>query len=224
MAEDESHTLTFLYKIVDDNQETIRFLDTKAGFGIAVLGAIVGKVLLDQDQLTAFNSHGPMVLALSVAFGLAVVLSAFLGFKIVSPTINPAQNVTSPENLEPKFFLYKFSCCRFLRLFSNNKKFAMFETTHAAYCASLRESTPEKVESVIAAEVLKLSFIRQMKTDRLRAFARALIVTVILFTALMFVPRKETAEVAPRPNRVCSSTAQGPRDIYNYNSPQPPSK
>jgi hypothetical protein len=77
MAEDESHTLTFLYKIVDDNQETIRFLDTKAGFGIAVLGAIVGKVLFDQDQLTAFKSHGPMVLKHSVAFTLVDVISAF---------------------------------------------------------------------------------------------------------------------------------------------------
>jgi hypothetical protein len=224
MAEDESHTLTFLYKIVDDNQETIRFLDTKAGFGIAVLGAIVGKVLFDQDQLTAFKSHGPMVLALSVAFALVVVLSAFLGFKTVHPTINPAQNVSFPDDLEPKFFIYKFSCCRFLRLFSNSKKFATLETTHTAYCAALRESTPEKLESIVAAEVLKLSFIRQMKMDRLRAFAWALIVTVILFTALMFVPRKGTAEVAPQPNRVCSSTAQGPRDIYNYNSPQQPSK
>lgn len=223
MAEaDRSHALTFLYKIIDDNQSTIRFLDTKAGFGIAVLGAIVGKVLLDQDQLVAFSSHGPIVLGISAFFGLLVALSATLGFRTVIPTVNPAQNVTFPDDLEPRFFIYKFKCCRFLRLFSSSKKYATLEMTHAAYCEALREASAEKLESILAAEALKLSFIRQMKTDRLGAFAKLLVVTVALFTVLMFVARKAPPEV-PAPPHIGSAAPVilGPRDVYNFNSPRP---
>ena len=71
---DRTHILAFLYKAIDDNQATIRFLDTKAGFGIAILGAIVGKVLLDRSQLTAFTSHGPLVSILCTLFALTALL------------------------------------------------------------------------------------------------------------------------------------------------------
>ena len=218
MAEkDKSHTLAFLYKIIDDNQATIRFLDTKAGFGIAILGAIVGKVLLDQDQIAAFKSHGAAVTGLSILFGLFVVLAAILGFKTVFPTINPSQNVSFPDDLEPRFFISKFSCCRYLRLFSSNKKFAMLKETHADYCGALRAVSIEQLESIIAAEVLKLLFIRQLKTDRLRAFATALVWTVILFIVLMFAARKRITEVPIASSAV--PTAQGVRDGHNCSPP-----
>lgn len=227
MAEgDRTNTLTFLYKIIDDNQATIRFLDTKAGFGIAVLGAIVGKVLLDQDQLFALKSHGPLIVMLSSIFGLSVILAATLGFRTVFPTVNPAQNVSFPDDLEPRFFISRFSRRRLLRLFSSNKKFATLETTHTAYCTALREASAERLESIVAAEVLKLSFIRQLKTDRLGAFAKMLVLTVILFTILMFAAGKSGAEITPqsRFSSPAHSTTVGPRDIYNFNCSQPTQK
>ena len=222
MPEDRSHVLAFLYKIIDDSQATIRFLDTKAGFGIAVLGTKVGKALLDHDELAGFGSRGLLVLSLAVVFGLIVIVAAVLGFKTVFPTVNPARNVSFPDDLEPKFFISKMSCCRFLRLFSGDKKFAMLEETHARYCGALRDATAEKLESILAAEVLKLSFIRQMKTDRLAWFAKALTAAVVLFTALMLSPRKQAAPLPPiRHESTPVSADQGPRDIYNYSAARP---
>ena len=177
-GEDRTYALTFLYKIIDDNQATIRFLDTKAAFGIAILGAVVGKVL-DKDQLVACESHGLIVMVISVIFAMLVVTSAILGYKTVFPTINPAQNVSFPDNLEPKFFISELSRRSVLRLFSSGKKFAMLKATHADYCAAVKEATAEKIESIAAAEVLKLSFIRQIKMDRLVAFSTAIIFTVV---------------------------------------------
>jgi hypothetical protein len=112
------------------------------------------------------------------------------------------------------------------RLFSSSKKFATLEVTHAEYCAALRDVSEEKLESILAAEVLKLSFIRQMKTDRLGAFAKLLIMTVIFFTALMFIARKIPSEPNPQPSRIASPwpVLPGPRDVYNFNSPQPKPK
>ena len=190
MAEnDTAQKLAFLYKIIDDNQATIRFLDTKAAFGIALLGAIIGKVL-DRDQLVAFGSHGVVILLLSIAFALLIIISATLGFKTVFPTVNPAQNVSFPDNFEPKFFIAKLNPKRIWRHFSASKKFAMLETTHTQYCDALGRATPENLIAITAAEALKLSFIRQLKTDRLSAFSNTLIFTVILFMILTLAAPK----------------------------------
>src|SRR5579871_3581693 len=98
---DMEQKLSFLYKIIDDNQATIRFLDTKAAFGIALLGAMISKVL-DRDQLAVFQSHGVLILSIFIIFVLLTILSAIIGFRTVFPTINPAENVTFPDDLEPK--------------------------------------------------------------------------------------------------------------------------
>src|SRR5579862_3265436 len=118
-GEDGSYRLSFLYKIIDDNQDTIRYLDTKAGFGIAILGAILGKFLLDEAQLHAIGSHSPSIVGLFILLGALMVASATLGFKTVFPMINPAENVLFPDDLEPKFFISKLGTSRWMRhLFS----------------------------------------------------------------------------------------------------------
>lgn len=198
MADDQhSINLTFLYKIIDDNQATIRFLDTKAAFGIAVLGAIIGRVL-DRDQIIACTTHGAVLLTASLIFALLILTSAVLGYRTVFPTVNPAQNVSFPDNLDPKFFLSSLKPRRWQRLFSSSKKYAMLQATHAEYCASLQQASAQALESIAAAEALKLSFIRQLKTDRLTAMAKALTLTVLLFILVtLWVPKAVDQKTAP---------------------------
>lgn len=217
-AEDRGYILTFLCKIIDDNQATIRFLDTKAGFGIAILGAMVGKVLLDQDQLKACWSHGMIATGLAVVFFGLVLVTATLGYRIVFPLVNPAENVTYPDNLEPKFFIHEFGKKSRWRWFSSNKSFATLATTHEQYCQAIQAATTEKVESILGAEVLKLSFVRQLKTDRLSAFATFLVITVGLFVVLLFLSPKVAAEKQGLP----TATIQQPcsKTFYFYGSQQ----
>ena len=61
----------------------------------------------------------------------------------------------------------------------------------------MKDATPEKIESILAAEVLKLPFIRQVKTDRLYAFAIGLIITVAVFIGLMSVAPKTISDKPP---------------------------
>jgi len=238
MAEsDRSHTLTFLYKVIDDNQATIRFLDTKAAFGIAVLGAMVGK-LLDGEELAALAADGPLIHWCIVVLGLLITFAAFLGYKTIFPTVNPAQNVSFPDNLEPKFFISKFSRKSFWRLFSSRKNLAMLEMSHSDYCAAVRSATAEKIESIAAAEVLKLSFIRQLKMDRLSALAKVLVLAVFFFIFLTLAAPKSGSPGAPgsrveyiynlNPNRKeCvypPAAAPSPRNPSRKKPPKSPAK
>jgi hypothetical protein len=209
---DTEQKLAFLYKIIDDNQATIRFLDTKAAFGIALLGAMISKVL-DRDQLVAFEGHGVLILSIFIAFVLLTVLSTAIGFRTVFPTINPAENVSFPDNLEPKFFIFSFFPNSRWKVFSSKKRFVKLKTTHADYCAAINSATAEKLESILAAEALKLSFIRQLKTDRLVALARTLIPTVSLFIILTLISAKYgSTPVSTLP------TIQGAQAVYNVNT------
>lgn len=218
MSENErTQALTFLYKIIDDNQATIRFLDTKAAFGIAILGAIVSK-LLDTDQISACRSHGIVALVAATVLFVLVTLSAFLGFRTIFQVINPAANVSFPDNLEPKFFIFEFRRRGILRLFSSSKRFSTLKTTYAEYSTALDRATARELEAVTVAEVLKLSFIRQLKTDRLQWFTRTMIATVILFVAVMIIAPKVSSEkqvqvihdgqplVVQIPQAVCNSS------------------
>jgi hypothetical protein len=232
MAEsNRTEALAFLYKIMDDTQGTIRFLDTKAAFGIAILGAIVSK-LLDPDQVSAYRSHGLGVEIVWIALVLLLILSAFLGFRTIFPVINPAANVSFPDNLEPKFFISEFGRRGILRLFSSSKKFSTLKTTHTEYSAAVEGATIGELRAVAAAEVLKLSFVRQLKTDRLQWFTRTMIATVFLFIAVMIFAPKGSSEthiqivhdsqplVVQVPQAPCSSQTR--QDLNAAQSSSPP--
>jgi hypothetical protein len=184
VAEEVNGSLPFLYKALDDAQSTIRSLDSKAGVGIVVLGAMIAKFLEREQLTTTLQSHWPTKLS-ALAFVCSAVLGAIFALKTVFPMINPAANVSLPEQTKPQFFIARLAPCRFLRLFSSDPRYARLALTHPEYLHTLRLSEPGALESVVAAEVLKVSFIRQMKTDRLAAFARALVIAILSFVSLI---------------------------------------
>lgn len=210
MAGERGYVASFLYKALDDAQSTIRSLDTKAGVGVVVLGAMLGRVL-EHDQLAAIRSAGPYSAAIAAIFALLAVSAAVLAFRTVFPMINPAANVSLPDGLRPAFFVTKLQPCGFCRLFSSDPRFARLSETHESYSAQLVNATEDSIEKTLAAEVLKVSFIRQMKTDRLVAFAKVLIATVIVFTALLLIiPRKESPSQSPSNPCTAGSISIGP--------------
>ena len=92
-----------------------------------------------------------------------------------------------PKTLAPRFFLTELSDKSLLRLFSSSDRYATLTETHAKYKESVLAAAPEELISVLCSEVLKLSFIRQLKTDRLIWFGAILILTVIVFLVFIFL-------------------------------------
>lgn len=189
---DRTYAREFLCKIIEDTQDTIRALDAKAGVGIVILGAMVGKVL-DQDQIAAIKASGPVPIIIFIIFSGLAIISAALAFKTVFPMVNPAEHVAAPNNLRPPFFITGLKPSHFLRLFSSRKEFARLAETHADYCMEVQNVSETAIEKILVAEVLKLSFIRLLKNDRLIAFAKVLAICVIIFVLLIFlVPKVPT--------------------------------
>lgn len=209
-------TREFLYKSLDDAQNTIRSLDSKTGIGIVVLGAMIGAAIT-REEIAAIRASGLVSILIALIFAALCALSAVFAFRTVFPTINPAANISLPKGLEPPFFIHELRPRRFWRLFSSNPQHAKLALTHESYIASLRAATADTIEAVMAAEVLKVSFIRQMKTDRLAAFAKALTVTVIAFVVLLLAVPSHRDELNLTRQEKCGGTniEVGPTTIVN---------
>src|ERR1700721_3312168 len=80
---------TFLYKIIDDSQGTIRFTDSKAAFGIAVLSAMLGRVLTQYPALRPLSGQPLIIKVVLAIFLICGVVAAALAFRVLFPTIDP---------------------------------------------------------------------------------------------------------------------------------------
>src|SRR5215472_16436093 len=88
MPEDVQKTrLDFLYKALDDTQSTLKVIDTKAAFAIALLGALCAKAM-EKDTLSVLH-QGTMGRCVFSLFCASVIITGILAFKTVFPMIDP---------------------------------------------------------------------------------------------------------------------------------------
>lgn len=172
-----SSRLEFLYRSVEDTQNTIRFIDTKAAFCVTLLSGMVAGVLQSHAR------HGTLFLAFMAAVGLSLMVC----LRVIFPVIKPHKAVAAtPAKRLPKFFVSHQPAHHWLRhTFSNSVDGVLCED-HDSYTAAVRDATDDDMLTAMCDEVLMVSLIRQIKTDRLHTAMYALLGTVALFAAVMF--------------------------------------
>jgi len=182
---DHAARLAFLYKALDDNQATIRFLDTKAAFGVAVLSGMVGTATLQLKTYFPLSEQPQLRLLLFLLFSVAALLAALLATRLIFPTVNPTKNIRMPEGLRPPFFIAELANKSWLSCLFSGPRFCKLKETHAAYLDSMARANQADLLAVMSAEVLKVSFIRQIKANRLRWFTGFLGTSAVLFVCLL---------------------------------------
>lgn len=172
-----SSRLEFLYKVVEDTQETIRFLDTKAAFCVTLLSGMVAGVL--QHPL----GKGRIPHVVFVVFMAMVVVCLLVCLRVIFPTIKPAGSMAQARG--PKFFIGHNRAHHWLLHTVRNKVEAVLSETHDSYVKAFHESSDQDLVSAMCDEVLMISLIRQVKGDRLHAAMFCLTGTVLCFAVLM---------------------------------------
>lgn len=183
-APDFERQLEFLYKSLEDNQNVIRFLDAKAGFAIVLLSAMAGKIMSNMSSYLPRAGLPLWHVVLLCVFLTSLLLAALIFVRVIFPSSNPAANCRT-LTLTPPFFLCEFKPKRFHRIFTSNPKYSQLAQDHEAYLGQILTADATALVRVISAEVLKVSYIRQIKADRLRGLAHASGVCVLLFAALI---------------------------------------
>lgn len=182
---DRAQQLTFLYKALDDNQNLIKFLDAKAAFAVALLSAMIGKILSDFGAYFPWNGQSHYRQLLVLGFAVSAIIAVVLVGLIVFPTINPALNTSLLPPSGPLFFITQFDPKKWRRIFSRSPKCSRLAQTHSDYLTQITAADNELLLQIVSGEVLKVSYIRQIKADRFKALAISLVICSILFSLLL---------------------------------------
>lgn len=214
---DPDQQLEFLYKALDDNQSLIRFLDAKAAFAVALLSAMVGKVLSNLGDYFPRSAQPLWRQILVLAFAFAAIWAVVLVALIVFPTINPAANTRLLSNTRPLFFLSQLSPRRWQRILSRSPNYSQLAQDHAEYLNQITGSNSLVLLQVISGEVLKVSYIRHIKADRLKALGIVLACCGLLFVLLMAADA-----TLPKPIKPTLIQVPGPLTVNPPPTTKPP--
>ncbi len=171
--------LEFLFKVVEDTQNTIRFLDTKAAFCVTLLTAMMVATL----QFSSFHRHYPHAhLFLVVVFSGFALVCLSICVRVIFPTIHHQGAFSGTGAAGPAFFLVpRRQRHRLGDLLLGNRQPTNLEAIHADYTASVFAASDVDLVRSMCDEVVTISFLRQVKSDRLHLAIQVLLFTVIAF-------------------------------------------
>jgi hypothetical protein len=169
--------LQFLYNVVRDTQETIRFLDTKAGFCVTLLTAMMAVTF---GPLSHGLHGGRAHHTLLAVFAAATVFTLAMCLRVIFPTIHPQGQFSASGPAAPAFFLPHTKNRSVVRAVwpSGTNPLAV---THDAYTADVLKADDADLVRSLCDEVIVVSAIRQLKADRLHVAIVSLFVVVALF-------------------------------------------
>lgn len=175
---DFTSRLFFLYNVVTDTQGTIRFLDTKAAFCVTLLTAMMAAAF----QLSLSHHRFPRLhlVLLSVFAGLTL-LCLSICVRVIFPTVHHQGTFSVSGATGPAFFLVPRQRHRHWPGILGNKAPDGVGITHAGYIAEVLSATDSDLVHSMCDEVVTISFLRQVKSDRLHIGIQVLAATVLAF-------------------------------------------
>ncbi|MES2390168.1 MAG: hypothetical protein V4555_00905 [Acidobacteriota bacterium] len=175
--------LEFLYRVVEDTQNTIRFIDTKAAFCVTLLSGMAAVVLqkVHAGRASAFS-------VLFMAFIAATAISLVVCLRVIFPVVKAPKGVAANSGKRvPKFYIHQHLSHHWMRHMVRDSAGEVLSEDHASYTAMMVHATDEDLLCAMCDEVLMISLIRQMKSDRLHTAMFSLLATVALFAAAMLL-------------------------------------
>ena len=178
---EHSSRLEFLYKAVEDTQNTIRFIDTKAAFCVTLLSGMAAGVLQGHH-----TPHTDLQKVMLVVFIAALAFSLLVCLRVIFPVIKPhSDSAPHTDRTVPKFFISHHPSHHWIRHTLSSSVNDVLCEDRTSYTAALFGAADEDLLHAMCDEVLMISLIRQIKSDRLHAAMYSLTGTIVLFGAVM---------------------------------------
>jgi hypothetical protein len=182
---DQDQKLNFLYKAIDDAQNLIKLVDAKTAVASAPLAFMIGKVTANL-QLLLFDCNSVLTKIFASMFCVAAFVSVVLAFRVLFPTVNPGDHVHIRPGQMPQFFLFNVSKS-WRAAFSSAPKHSMLDLQQGDYERSLEIADANLLQQVLIGELFKVSYVREIKTYRLKCLSQMLWVSIVLFATILIV-------------------------------------
>jgi hypothetical protein len=171
--------LYFLYKVIEDTQATIRFLDTKAAFCVTLVSGMAAVGLqkpLHHEQ--TMREHVLVSIFLAV-----VILTLLVCLRVIFPTIKPSGSFGAPA--EPKFYIGHNKAHHWIKHTMSNRIDNILSETHDSYFPAVNTAEDADLLASLVDTVLMTALIRQVKSDRLHTALFLLMGSVFLFAVVV---------------------------------------
>lgn len=170
-------------ELINENQESIKFLESKVAFITILIGAMIASIFERLDIIfERFNSYSDVY---KISFALLIILISiciYLIIKIVFPKQNPIDNIPEPYKSYQNIYLDKIT--------DDNK--LEIPTNYSNIFNSLNT-----LSKSFELEFLKLSYIRNYKNNLILILTKFLITTLVLFTINIIIEKYEN-KLMPR--------------------------
>jgi hypothetical protein len=182
MDELEKEKIDFLKTAIDDTQQTIRFIDAKTGIGTAVQAGIVAILVAKIPDLFLIGGQlGFEFWLTGVLFSFSFFFSLIILVRLIFPTSNPVNNLhLDNQKIDPLFYISGLNGKKFKMLFSNKPSYSKMNMHLNTYSSLFDKTDITGLRTNLEFELLKVSYIREIKTKRFKAYAVSLAIAICL--------------------------------------------
>lgn len=181
--EKEEMKINYLTAAIADAQELIRFTDNKAAIVITVLGAYVIGTYTTLDKIVGYWYMLPCALWFFLIIFLALLLMCVvITARIIRPTKMPISNINISDEDIPilNFYLAPNSYGMFWK-FRNSSEHKLV-TDYTTYYNHIDGADEDMIIKSLTVELMKVSYLRNIKIDRFNALLWYIIATTIAFS------------------------------------------
>lgn len=193
---DDKNKLDFLYKAIDDTQNTIRFTDTKAGVVIAFWTLVINIFIRTKNEWFNFlfsienKSEQFLITIFIITMFYFFIKSIWLSYLTLVPRINPKKQINTKDfDAEGLFFLAETTPeIKGKYLYGNYKNLQIKESAKD-YHDKISLLDNIAIEKELVLELQKISLIRNVKIARASSAITAVIyfiITIMLLFAYLF--------------------------------------
>lgn len=185
--------INYLITALADTQELIRFIDAKTAIVITIIGAYIIGTFSVLDKIVMFCDKFSCLFWLTFfGFCLFLIFSILITTRIIKPTDNPYDNIilddeekkvipSVPFYIAPNVYKNKWEI-----LFKNDKSYKLKQSFSGLKDSLITATSRDLIDS-LSFELLKVSFIRNIKNDRFNVLLITLIITTILFFSFYII-------------------------------------
>lgn len=192
----QNNNVDFIMKAIEDTQSTIRFTDTKAAAVIGFWTLIITILIRIEEHIRnallgiTHWTEGIFVIGLIIYMALLLIQSIWLAYMTIVPRSNPQAHVEQ-NGIETKglFYLHGYNKPVPLEnkyLYSNQPDLKLAINTQE-YLTSLKGFSNNQYLTELIYEQQKISFIRNLKIDRVNnAITKIFVCLIVLLTLLVY--------------------------------------
>lgn len=179
---DKNSQISFLVEAISDAQDIIKFIEAKTGIAITIVGAFTVVLFTNVSNIVKYYQYYSHWLFFSlVLFGIGFLACLILVTLIIKPGSNPRDNINFGGEPEPtlRFFLAPNQNTELFPL--QGKKKHILSIDFKTYLHSVTNADEGKIIKSLTLELMKVSFIRNLKSDRLKVLIWVMLATTIIF-------------------------------------------